>query len=467
MKRGAGFPFKAVVFCAVIGLTGCPFGLPGQKGAPDDSMTARALRAPTVLWVDFSYTGSDSDGTEGRPYLNLTQAMNAAVSGDTIRIKGGSSTTSSPECVRITQPVRIEASGGAVAVGDGSVNAMAPNVVNMTQAAAQAAITAAGLTPGTVSGQYHDTVPAGRVISQNPIAGRIVALGSAVALAVSNGPAPPTPTDLMFIHHSVGGNWLEDGLRTALVAKSYVTEVNEITYGTDVAPDSGRPDSLDQYDWAVPGDFTDMGDWIYWFNDYLDGVLAHDQAGKAVVNRIVMFKSCYPNSAIWDDGTPPGDPFSGERTLADYKAVFRHPSGPGNTYVNGSTTYQALEDIFAANPNTLFVPVVLPPLSYGPPDSTNDAEAHRARLFVNWLKNDWLTSYRTRTGLDNVAVFDMFNILAYPDNHATHPNRLRAEYHASPGDSHPNLAGNTALTQQFATGVGNFLDAAWTAFSSK
>ena len=66
-----------------------------------------------------------------------------------------------------------------------------PNVVGMTQAAATTAITSAGLVVGTVNTQYDAAIPAGQVISQSPTAGTNVAVGSAVDLVVSLGPAPP------------------------------------------------------------------------------------------------------------------------------------------------------------------------------------------------------------------------------------------------------------------------------------
>ena len=43
-----------------------------------------------------------------------------------------------------------------------------PDVVGLSQAAAQTAITTAGLNVGTISSSHSDTVPAGNVISQNP-----------------------------------------------------------------------------------------------------------------------------------------------------------------------------------------------------------------------------------------------------------------------------------------------------------
>ncbi len=273
--------------------------------------------------------------------------------------------------------------------------------------------------------------------------------------------ASSTTDDLVFIHHSCGQNWLDAGLNDALLGKSYIDERNDIYYGTTMSPDVGRPDSLG----PTPGDSTDMQHWILWFNDYFEGIRAHGSATG--FNRIVMFKSCYPNSNVSSTGAEPGDPFSGTRTLANYKAVYRHPGGPGGTYTHGGYTYEPLEDIFAAHPDILFIPVTAPPRHYAPSDATNDPEAHRARLFNNWLKNVWLEDYRAaHPGLNNVAVFDWFDVLAYADDHATHPNRLREEYGGASGNSHPNTTANQDSTAIFATNPDNFIDAAWASFLS-
>jgi len=74
-------------------------------------------------------------------------------------------------------------------VSSGAAAVTVPNVVGLTQAAAQTAITGAGLTVGTVTTASSATVPAGSVISQNPAAGASAAPGSAVALVVSSGAA--------------------------------------------------------------------------------------------------------------------------------------------------------------------------------------------------------------------------------------------------------------------------------------
>lgn len=259
--------------------------------------------------------------------------------------------------------------------------------------------------------------------------------------------------DLMFIHHSCGQNWLDNSLRDALDGKSYIDAVNEITYGDEVANETGRPASLGE----VAGELTDMNTWLFWFNDYFDGVQAYDG-----FNRVIMFKSCFPNSHISEVGTEPGDPF-GDFSVVNFQAVYRHPDGSGNTYTHDGYSYLALEDVFAANPNTLFIPVTAPPECYRDADATSAANA---RTFNNWLKGEWLTGYKTATGLNNVAVFDWFNFLANPDDGLSHANMLKAEYGGSSGDSHPNNTANAASTELFATDDPNFIDTAWAAFNT-
>src|SRR5207253_4263206 len=65
-----------------------------------------------------------------------------------------------------------------------------PNVVGSTQTAAQSAISAAGLTVGTVT-STNNAAPSGQVIGQSPIGGSSAVTGSGVAITVSLGPAPP------------------------------------------------------------------------------------------------------------------------------------------------------------------------------------------------------------------------------------------------------------------------------------
>jgi hypothetical protein len=70
-----------------------------------------------------------------------------------------------------------------------------PNVVNDTQAAATTAINGADLVVGTVTTASSTTVPIGDVISESPVAGTMVATGSAVNLVVSASSATYTGLD--------------------------------------------------------------------------------------------------------------------------------------------------------------------------------------------------------------------------------------------------------------------------------
>ncbi|NTV06029.1 MAG: PASTA domain-containing protein, partial [Chlorobiaceae bacterium] len=68
-----------------------------------------------------------------------------------------------------------------------------PDVTGMAQGQAQAAITAASLSVGTITEAASTTVPPGNVISQSPTGGTSVPLGSLVSLVISTGPSTIPP----------------------------------------------------------------------------------------------------------------------------------------------------------------------------------------------------------------------------------------------------------------------------------
>jgi beta-lactam-binding protein with PASTA domain len=71
--------------------------------------------------------------------------------------------------------------------GPAPVMTQVPEVGGDTQSAATAALTAAGLTLGSVTQQASSTVPLGEVVSQSPAAGESVVVGSTVTLVISSG----------------------------------------------------------------------------------------------------------------------------------------------------------------------------------------------------------------------------------------------------------------------------------------
>ncbi len=76
-----------------------------------------------------------------------------------------------------------------VSTGEGLTTV--PDVVGLDVAAARIALTEAGFTVGETL--VADEAAAGTVLSQDPGAGGMAALGSAVALLVSTGPVEPPP----------------------------------------------------------------------------------------------------------------------------------------------------------------------------------------------------------------------------------------------------------------------------------
>lgn len=74
-----------------------------------------------------------------------------------------------------------------IVVSQGTQSVKVPNVVNKSQADASSELTAAGLSVGTITTEYSDTVPEGSVISQGVNAGKFVDMGTSVSLVISQG----------------------------------------------------------------------------------------------------------------------------------------------------------------------------------------------------------------------------------------------------------------------------------------
>lgn len=72
-----------------------------------------------------------------------------------------------------------------------------PGIVGLSREAAEQAILASGLVPGTVTMQFSDSVPAGEIIRQSPPLGAPVAPNSPVDLVVSLGPEPLRVPDVL------------------------------------------------------------------------------------------------------------------------------------------------------------------------------------------------------------------------------------------------------------------------------
>lgn len=275
-------------------------------------------------------------------------------------------------------------------------------------------------------------------------------------------PADSRDLKLIFIHHSSGENWLADehgGLGLALMQQGYFVSDTNYDWGPSVS------------DLGPIGSYTDTGHWWTWFlGPEREGILeavfreSEQHAGYSRLpedpggeNQIVMFKSCFPNSAL--EGSPDEPPAGADNPLRGLDAWSGH-----QTVGNAKGIYVDLLQVFAAHPDKLFIAITAPPLHE---DETTGEQAANARAFNRWLVEEWLADYP----LANVAVFDFYNVLTSnggsPDEHdagsagGNHHRRVdgQVEYitdqgddtsaYAYPGDSHPTPAGNQKATQEF------------------
>ena len=220
------------------------------------------------------------------------------------------------------------------------------------------------------------------------------------------GSCPYYPADpdhvvrLVFVHHSTGEHWLADnygGLGLALMNSGYY--VSDTNYGWG-------PGSI--------GDHTDIGYWWTWFRGpssktYLDALYAESGQHYAVsfgdsaytrlarnpggANEVVMFKSCFPNSAIKGRPTDPV-PAINSNPLRDNDAYSSY-----HTFGNARGIYEDILNYFKTRQDKLFIVATAPPL-------TDPLYAANARAFNQWLQTQWLKNYPYR----NVFVFDFYNV---------------------------------------------------------
>jgi PKD repeat protein len=305
----------------------------------------------------------------------------------------------------------------------------------------------------------------------------VPAVPRAAAQPIDTSP-PASPVKLVFVHHSTGENWLADwsgGLGLALRDAGWFVSDTNYGWGPE-DPDAGAP----------IGDLTDLGHWWTWFagprrDTYVAALLGesgqHSEYSRLAAdpggpNRIVMFKSCFPNSQL---GGSPSDPVP---PIASNPLRGQDSGSEHHTVANAKGIYVALRDAFASRPDVLFVVVTAPPLV---PSGTDLAAAANARAFNDWLVKEWLTGYAGR----NVLVFDFFNVLT-SDGGSTRTNdpgvndlgwadgnhhRVRSSvvehlrtvandrsaYGSAPDDSHPTGAGGLKATGEFVP----LLNAAW------
>jgi beta-lactam-binding protein with PASTA domain len=129
-----------------------------------------------------------------------------------------------------------EGSSVSLVVSLGPPLTTVPDVLGFTQEAAQSAIVAAGLNVGAVTSYYHDSIPAGSVISQNPAGGSSRAQGSTVNLLISLGPpGPPPPENGVLLEGPPDAPAMSALQRVNLISGVPANEISIDSYGREVA----------------------------------------------------------------------------------------------------------------------------------------------------------------------------------------------------------------------------------------
>jgi hypothetical protein len=299
------------------------------------------------------------------------------------------------------------------------------------------------------------------------------------AAALNSNP-PSTPVRLIFIHHSVGENWLNPDLESG---GALLTALNSNWYFVSDTYYDWEPMDPDLGNYI--GSHTDIGNWFNWFlGPYHDNNLAAlytqtgiftnsswlnaiPNPGPGGQNQIILFKSCFPNSAVLSGN--PGDPPRLSSSI-NPNPIWGKSTGEVTSeqdlysVSNVKGMYRDLLGYFATRQDKLFILITPPPVH---PDNESIAgSSDRARAINTWLIHHWLDNYPYH----NVAVFDFFNVLtsnggdvythdleAAGGNHhrlvngqVQHVIQVNNNYSAYPsGDSHPTAAGSQKATGEF------------------
>lgn len=224
-------------------------------------------------------------------------------------------------------------------------------------------------------------------------------------------------TNIIFLHHSVGHNLIEQGGVRQLFTQ------NGYSFWDHGYNNQGLRDPQGtylNYHYTVPNDNTDfdgMRD-IFTQKVYNQPV---NTFSALLQHEVIIIKSCFPNSGITSD-----------EMLAQDKEIFL-----------------TIRSVMDAYPDKLFIIITQPPLN---PAETDLSSAARARELVNWL-----TSPEFLANHSNIAVFDFFSLLAEPNPQATDFNMLRSDYRDGT-DSHPNQLANQTIAPLFVDFVTNAIE---------
>lgn len=331
--------------------------------------------------------------------------------------------------------------------------------------------------------------------------GAAMATDRADMIQQQNPLSPAKAVKLLFIHHSVGGQWLahDHGKLVSELNKNNFY-VNDVTYRWEPSLLTNSPlkkvkrfiqkarrkmagklgKGYDESGAYGIGNRTDIGHMPEWFlgseselimesiykenlttsrygdskNSTSKNPLSTPDATKE--NHVIMFKSCYPNTLL------KGNPYDQPNRADPPPLIFRAGSDE-HTVSNAKRVFNELLTYFGKRQDKFFVIITPPPMNNLPEDGAI------ARGFTNWLVHNWLKENNYQA--NNVMVFDLFNVLTsghgsvkndFGEEQGNHHRILSGEvqhtvhvknnllvYPNAKGDSHPSAAGLQKATKEF------------------
>lgn len=226
----------------------------------------------------------------------------------------------------------------------------------------------------------------------------------------------------IFLHHSTG-----NGVYVVGKVPTWISTYNS-SHGTNYKiSDRSYPNT--PYTWAnYPYDY-----WNLWINGTCDSSNPNIECLNTLCTNfdVIIYKHCFPGARIViDDAVSAIN--SSKRTLGNYKLQYR-----------------ALRTLMDSYPQNKFIIWTLAPLHRL---DTNEENAARAKEFVGWVKNEWLTE--DGKVHPNIFIFDFWELAAESNPSPTNGkvNCLKYDYEKShtENDSHPNKTANEYIGPKFA-----------------
>jgi hypothetical protein len=235
---------------------------------------------------------------------------------------------------------------------------------------------------------------------------------------------------VIFLHHSTGQAVYFEGDVPGWIANYNAAHSKNYQVTERSFPNTPYPWNNYPYDY-----------WNLWVNNACDNSDPDIACLSSLCTNynVIIFKHCFPGADIMeDDGNPSVS--SSYQTLANYKLQYR-----------------ALRDVLDTYPDNKFIVWTLAPLHRL---DTRVERAARARQFVDWVKNEWLTE--DGKAHPNIYIFDFFGYVA--ESNPTPPNGqvncLKYDYEISHTDfdSHPNILANQTVGPIFAQFIVNTIE---------